>query len=237
MFAPVTPYVGVQPFNDWFTPDTIGRQQLGMIISAVDPYWGGGDFVYVRSNDALVKGSWATWDELWQATLIPSAANQGFPVGVAMAPMSAGKFGWLQVAGLAVYKTGATVAADAAIGIGAAGVAGAFSAGKQLVNVRNRRSATAAITRSAQQTAGSPVLRTTGFDGFFLGMALSGTGIPAGTVVGALDPDGMRIYTGSAVGVTGDKNSTATGQFTLTGTYTGYGAGLIQYPYAQGAIT
>ena len=86
------------------------RQQLGMIISAVDPYWGGGDFVYVRSNDALVKGSWATWDELWQTTLIPSAANQGFPVGVAMAPMSAGKFGWLQVAGLAVYKTGATVA-------------------------------------------------------------------------------------------------------------------------------
>jgi hypothetical protein len=66
-------------------------------------------------------------------------------------------------------------------------------------------------------------------------MALSGTGIPASTVVAALDPDGKRIYMGSAI-ATIDKLATATGSITLTGTYTGFGSGLINNPFAQGAI-
>ena len=69
-----------------------------------------------------------------------------------------------------------------------------------------------------------------------LGMALSGTGIPASTVVAKLDPDGRTIYTGSAIGTLGDKNSTASGTITLTGTYTGYGAGYIQYPSTSSAV-
>ena len=34
-----------------------------------------------------------------------------------------------------------------------------------------------------------------------------------------------------------DKLATASGSITLTGTYTGYGSGLIGFPVAQGAIT
>jgi hypothetical protein len=75
------------------------------------------------------------------------------------------------------------------------------------------------------------VLTTNGYDGFFIGMALSGTGIPASTVVAKLDPDGRTIYTGSAIGTLGDKNSTATGTITLTGTYTGYGMGYLSRPH------
>jgi hypothetical protein len=76
-----------------------------------------------------------------------------------------------------------------------------------------------------------------GYQGFFIGMALTGTaGIPASTVVAKLDPDGRTIYTGSAIGTVGDKNATASGLITLTGTYTGYGQGQINHPFAQGAI-
>lgn len=237
MFAPLTPYAGTQPFNDWFTPDTTQRMPLGTLITAVDPFWGLGEFIYVKSNDSLIKGSVTMWDELYQGVLVPNTANQNFPVGCAMNTFSTGKYGWLQVSGYMVYKTNATVAADAALGITAAGVLGAFAAGKQIVNLRNRKAATATKTVTAGTTNGNGILTTTGYDGFFLGMALSGTGIPASTVVAGLSSDGRTIFTGSAIGTLGDKNSTATGSITLTGTFTGYGAGVGMYPFAQGQIT
>lgn len=237
MFASITPSAGTSPFNDWFVPDTTQRHVLGMTVTAVDPFWGLGKFMYIKSADAIIKGSLVMWDESYNGALLPSTALQGFPFGVAMAPMASGTYGWVQLEGRAVYKTNATVAADAAIAVAAAGIAGTLAAGKQLLGVRNRIAATGTKTVTAQTQNGSGVLVTGGYDGFFLGMALSGTGIPASTVVAGLDPDGKRIYTGSAIATLGDKNATATGSITLTGTYTGYGSGVINNPAAQGAIT
>lgn len=237
MFSQVTPTAGVQPFNDWFAPDTTQRNQLGIAVVGVDPFWGTGEFVYVKSNDAILKGSVVVWDETYQAVLVPNTANQGFPVGVAMAPMASGTYGWVQVSGRAVYKTSATVAADAAIGITAAGILGTLAAGKQILNCRNRVAATGTKTFSAQTFNGlSKLYIPGGYDGIFLGMALSGTGVPASTVVAALAPDGKTVSMGSAIG-TVDKTATASGNITLTGTYTGYGSGILSRPFAQGAIT
>lgn len=237
MFASITPTAGTQPFNDWFLPDTVQRQALGFTVMAVDPFWGTGEFIYVKSADAILKGSLVMWDEAYNGALLPNTTLQGFPFGVAMAPLPSGQFGWLQISGRAVYKTNATVAADAAVAIAAAGIAGASAVSKQLVNVRNRVSATGTTTVSvATQNNSSTLIAQKGYDGFFLGMALSGTGIPASTVVAALDADGKRIYMGSVIG-TIDKVATANGQVTLTGTYTGFGSGVINRPFAQGAIT
>lgn len=236
MFVPVYPFTGALPFNDCFLPDTTQRLPLGTKIEAVDPYWGQGTFLYVKSNDAILKGSFAAWDETFTAVLLPNTANQGFPCGVAMAPSAAGTYGWVQIEGRAVYKTSATVAADAAIGLTAAGIVGANTAGKQILGARNRTPATGTATVSGTTTTGSSVIETTGYAGFFLGMALSGTGIPASTVVAKLDPNGRTIYMGSAIG-TIDKTATASGTVTVTGTYTGYGSGILQAPCAQGAIT
>ena len=246
MFAPLN-FAGVTPFNDFFTPDTTQRQALGLKLSAVDPFWGYGEFIYIKSNDALLKGSLVAYGGVSVAlgvvtrflgVLLPSTTLQGFPFGVAMAPMASGTFGWIQVVGACVYKTSATVAADANVAIAAAGVVGASATGKQLVNVRNTIGATGTQTFIANTVNGTGVVTCRdGFDGAFIGMALSGTGIPASTVVAKLDPDGRTIYTGSAIGTLGDKNSTATGSITLTGTYTGFGQGVVMYPFAQGAIT
>lgn len=238
-------FTGNQPFNDWFAPDTTQRHPLGLKVAAVDEFWGWGEFVYIKSNDAILKGSLVNIGgastalgavTAYLGTLLPSTAGQGFPFGVAMAPMAAGTFGWVQVAGVAVYKTNATVAADTAVAVAAAGIVGTLAAGKQLLGVRNTVAATGTNTVSAGTTNGSYVLNTSGYQGFFLGMALSGTGIPASTVVAKLDPDGKTIYMGSAIGTVGDKLATATGQITLTGTYTGYGQGVISHPFAQGQI-
>ena len=246
MFAVLNSPVGNQPFNDWFTPDTTQRHPLGVKVTAVDEYWGVGEFIYIKSNDAILKGSLVAIGGAtiaagavtsYLGVLLPSTTLQGFPFGVAMAPIPSGSFGWLQVSGVAIYKTSATVAADANVAIAAAGVVGASAAGKQLLGVRNTASATATITAIAGTTSGNGILTTGGYAGFFIGMALSGTGIPASTVVAKLDPDGRTIYTGSAIGTLGDKNSTATGSITLTGTYTGFGQGVISRPCTQSAIT
>lgn len=239
MYSVIAGPAGCQPLNDHFPPDTTQRHILGTKVTAVDPYWGFGEFIYVKSNDAILKGSACALGTppTYLATLTPNTANLGQPIGFAIAPMASGTYGWLQISGATVVKTNATVAADAAIGITAAGILGTLAAGKQVLNAHNVKSATATVTVTADTVTGSYVLSTSGYDGFFLGAALSGTGIPASTVAAKMDPDGRRIYMGSAVGTVGDKLATATGTITLTGTYTGYGLLNTRYPFGQGAIT
>lgn len=237
MFAAIGSQAGTQPFNDWFAPDTTQRHLLGYKVTAVDPYWGLGVFMYVKSGDAILKGSLVAWDEAYLGGLLPSAVTQGFPWGVAMAPMASGTYGWIQLEGRVVYKTNATVAADGVVAVAAAGILGATATGKQLIGVRNRVPDTGTKTVTAQTETGTNVLKTSGYDGFFIGMALSGTGIPASTVVAGLSADGKTILTGSAIGTFGDKNSTATGSITLTGTYTGYGSGMINNPGCMQIVT
>lgn len=237
MYAVTSNLIGNQPFNDWFSPDTTQRFNLGIKVDAVDPFWGWGEFVYAKASGSVAKGLVCVLDDAFLAVGVPNATLQGFPVFVAMAQMATLTFGWFMKSGYAVYATTATVAADAAIGITGVGTVGANTAGKQIVGVRNRKSATAttAITGVAT-TNGSSVLVTKGYDGWFTGMALSGTGIPASTLVAKLDPDGRTVYMGSAIG-TIDKTATATGSVTVTGTFTAFGAGIINSPFAQGAIT
>ena len=237
MWSTISPLAGTQPQADFAVTDTTQREPLGTTITAVDPFWGAGKFIYLKSNDAVLKGSLVMWDEVYQGVLLPNTTLQGFPFAVAMNNAASGNYFWAQLEGRCVYKNSATVAADAAVAIAAAGIGGASAAGKQLVNFRQRISATGTKTLSVTTVTNSSVLlATSGYDGFFLGMAVTGTGIPASSVVAAMDPDGKRFSIGSAIG-TVDKLATATGSITATGTYTGYSSAMICNPFAQGAIT
>ena len=236
-WATISPTAGTQAQGDFQVPDTVQREPLGTTITAVDPYWGTGKFVYLKSNDAVLKGSLVMWDETYQAALLPNTTLQGFPFAVAMSPAASGTYFWAQTEGRCVYKNSATVAADAAVAISAAGIGGASAAGKQLVNFRQRVSATGTVVKTGGTVNGTSVLTfTQGYDGFFLGMAITGTGIPASSVVAVMDPDGKRFSIGSAIG-TVDKLATATGSTSITGTYTGFSSAIINNPFAQGAIT
>ena len=239
MFAAISGVVGTQPFNDWFTPDTVQREPLGMIVMAVDPFWGTGEFIYLKApNDAtVIKGSVVTWNELMVSVLLPTAAGQGFQCGVAMAPAPANTYYWAQISGYSIMKSTSDVAADAAVAIAGTGLAGALANGKQIVNARARKANAATKTVTASVPNNSAVITCpAGYDGIFLGMALSGTGIAASTVAAGLDPDGKRIYLGSVIGTIGDKLTTAAGSITLTGTFTGYLGVVINRPFAQGQV-
>lgn len=237
MFAAIG-FAGNQPFNDWFEPDTTQRMPLGLKLNAVDEYWGFGEFVYVKANATMEKGSLVQWDASYQVTDLPSTANMGRRFAVLMNSMTAGQYGWACISGMSVpVSASASVAADTAVGIGTAGTAGTNSAGKQLLGIHNLRASTATVVLTNVQTRnGSAILKTNGYAGWFLGMALSGTGVPASTVVARLYSDGKTVAMGSAIG-TVDKLATATGAVSVTGTYTGYLGMSLGYPFTQGAIT
>lgn len=235
MFAPIN-FAGATPFNDWFAPDTTQRHPLGMELDAYDPWWGYARFRYVKSNGTILKGSLCVVGTAptHLATLTPTTVNLGQEQCVAMAPMASGTYGWVQTVGNAIYILSATAAADAAVGIhtSAGSLTGTIVAGRGIIGIHHYKAPTATLTWTANTTNGTGVIKVpSGYDGAFIGMALSGTGVPASTVVAKLDPDGQTIYTGSAIGTLGDKNSTATGSITLTGTYTGYGMGYLSRPH------
>ena len=239
MFSAIEGFAGTQPFNDWFTPDTVQRHVLGTCVKAVDPFWGMGEFVYLKApNDAtVIKGSLVTWNELFVSVLLPTTAGQGFSFGVAMAPAIANTFYWAQISGYSIMKQTSDVAADVACAVAGTGLVGALANGKQLCNARVRKAAAATKTVTASVPNNSSYLVCpAGYDGLFLGMALSGTGIAASTVVAGLDPDGKKVYLGSAIGTIGDKLTTAAGSITLTGTFTGYLGVVINRPFAQGQV-
>jgi hypothetical protein len=240
MFAPISGNAGIQPINDWFFPDTTQRHPLGFTITAIDPFWGEGRFVYVKSNDVILKGSILVIDEQYTATLLPSATLQGFSWGVAMNMMAAGTYGWMQVEGRAVYATNATVAADGVLAIAAAGILGATATGKQVIGIRNRKAATGteAILNVNTTSGSATLLCTNGFDGLFLGAAVSGTGIPASSIIVKLMADGKTALMGTTLAnpPVANKLATASGSITLTAAYTGLGSGIINNPGCMMAV-
>lgn len=235
------PLIGSQPIGNYFTPDTTQRQPLGSILSADDPFWGGGEYVYGKANATLNQGQLCVWDSSWQFTACANTANQGRSVAFATYPMTSGQFGWFKVSGRCVANSTASVAAGTTTGITAAGQLGANSAGKQLLNAVVDQAATATITKANAVTRnGSPLLQVPNSDGLFVGLAISGTGIPASTYIGAISSDG-RTITMTQSDLATAQNATATGAITVTGTMndgtTYYNVVQCDRPFAQGAIT
>lgn len=237
------PLIGVQPISNYFAPDTTQRMPLGAIVAADDPFWGGGEYIYLEANATLNQGAAVTWNAAvgFLAINLPNTANQGCAVAWALYPMTSGQYGWFKLSGQIVANCTASVAAGTTVGITAAGQLGANSAGKQILGATSVQAATATITKANAVTRnGSPLLQVPNSDGLFVGLAISGTGIPASTYIGAISSDG-RTLTMTQSDLATAQNATATGSITLTGTMndgtTFYNVLYSDRAFAQGAIT
>lgn len=233
--------LGAPQLNAYFPLDNVEAMRPGFLVSAQDPYWGNREFVYARYNGtirqfglcvaipALVAGRFR-----YEMTEVPNTANLGRPLHVAMRDGVAGNFGWFCVTGLTPVNCTASVAADTAIGIAAAGQGGANAAGKQLLNARSIVAATATVAKVCQGNAGSLELQIPGPEGWFAGVYLSGTGIAAATTVTQIDASGTRATLSAAL--TAQINGG-----TVTGTYNNavvfYNVAHLNRVSAQGAIT
>ena len=237
--ATLYPKLGTVPVGNFFIPDSTQRHKLGEIIAVADPYWGGQEVIYlaIPTSTALKVGHAVVWDNTNNIVALPNTANLGMPVAFALNAVASDasnvQYGWFLVSGRFPAYSNASVAAAAAIGVVAAGQLGAVANGKQILNARVAAAATTTVAKTNTNTqSGSTLLRcsSAGTDGWFVGVALTGTGIAASTVITAIDPDNRTVTMNNA--------ATATGSVTVTGTYndgTAYWNVLTaDRPFAQG---
>lgn len=119
------------------TVDTVQEFQLGTVVAAVDPVYGGGEFVYLKGVASTVVGSVVTFDQLaGTSTLWAGTANKSYPLAFATAATVANTYGWYQVAGAVVAAISGTVAAGDNAFFQAAGVVSTTPvAGKQVLGM------------------------------------------------------------------------------------------------------
>jgi hypothetical protein len=227
------PAVGFPAINFGYVPDTTQRYALGTIVSAVDNFWGGGEFIYGKNNNggALNTGQLCVFDSAFNFVQVPNSANQARAVAGAYQNFTSNlTFGWFQLSGQVILAAGASVAAGTPFGITAAGQVGASSAGKEIENAASSQPSTnTVVIAGGNTTNGSPILQVPKSDGWFPGVTLSGTGIPGATTVSAIDPSGRFV--------TMSNNATATGTASITGTYTNFIIAAAGRMFAQGRIT
>jgi hypothetical protein len=238
-YSQITPVIGQVQQGYLNTVDTVQREQLGTIISAVDNYYGFGEFQYVQfpASAAITQGQVVVISGFggssgYSAAVATNAANTGRGIAVAInsvASSSSVQYGWVQISGAAVIKATASVAAGTTFGIDATtgGQVTANSAGRQVLNAVSLAPSTFNVVKTAVLTNGSPLIRVPNVDGVVPGFAVSGTGV-SGTVV-SVDPDN-RTVTLSA-------NASAGGNSSVTFTATGFIIAQINRSFLQGAIT
>ena len=244
-FSQVTPVIGQfqQSIQGVNVVDTIKREILGTVITAVDNYWGFGEFMYVAfpASAAITQGQVVVVSGVgqnstdtagYQCSVATVAPNTGRPIAVAINPVAsvaATQYGWIQVSGNAIIKAVASVPAGTTFGIDVTtpGSVNATTAGRQVLNAVAVAPSTTTVVKTATLTNGSPVVNTSDASGLFPGAALSGTGV-SGTIL-FVDYDNRR-FTMSA-------NATAGGTSVVTATYTGFIVGQINRAFLQGAIT
>jgi hypothetical protein len=94
--------------SDIAAVDSTQNHPLGYRVRALDPVYGHGEFVYVKGVASCAAGSVVTFNAYSGVTALATARSKG-NIGVAMAALVAGTYGFVQVAGAAVAKSGAAV--------------------------------------------------------------------------------------------------------------------------------
>ena len=213
----------------------------GTIMTTIDPFRGGGEVIRLRvpaNTTAIPTGGAAIWTPNFDYAILPNTTLLGQSVAFAVnaVPLNAGfdQYAWFYIGGVVPCYSNASVAANTAIGIAAAGQLGANAASKQILNARVSAAATTTVVKANCSTvSGSPTLRVPNTDGWFIGVYLSGTGIAAGATVTAIDSSGTLV--------TMSANATATGGASVTATYNNstnfWNVCQINRPMAQGPIT
>ncbi|MEF8758315.1 MAG: hypothetical protein V5B36_00885 [Candidatus Accumulibacter sp. UW25] len=140
---------------DFTNVDTTPKFPIGTRTRGIDPVYGEGEFIYLKGVASTAVGLAATYNLNANTTTLTVAGARG-PVAVAMAATVASTYGWYQVYGAAIVKTGtilankalyvtatpgslddAVVAGDMIVGAVSATADGTPSAGYAIVQLAN----------------------------------------------------------------------------------------------------
>jgi hypothetical protein len=95
---------GSQPIA---TTSTVQNHPTGKIVTAKDPTYGEGEFIYLKGVANTVVGSIVTYKGSDGSTVLSTTSgvvNGGAPLAVAMSANVASQWGWYQIAGDAIIK-------------------------------------------------------------------------------------------------------------------------------------
>lgn len=110
--------------------ETTQKHPLGTIITAKDPTYGSGEFIYLKGIGSTVVGSIVNYDDSFTTALNTTALDTPRPLAVAMSANVASQYGWYQISGLAVVtKANTTSLAKGAKLASSAGLAIAIASG------------------------------------------------------------------------------------------------------------
>ena len=152
-YAVTTPEAGTQPIAN---TETTQKHPLGKVVHAVDPTYGGGEFIYLLGVASTAVGSIVTYDaSTYQTVLSAVGGNIPRPVAVAMSANGAAAYGWYQISGVAVCAKTCTVslAAGAAVGVLTTGLIAGTGSGKEIQG--------AVVAAVASATAGRTTVKVT----------------------------------------------------------------------------
>lgn len=217
----------------------------GSLYTAEDPVWGPGEVVFARAGGTIPLANLTVLTTVWDATnkvftynmvVAPNTANTGRPCYIYLGntQITVGQYGWFLATGRYPVSSNATVAADVAVGVVAAGQIGAFAAGKEVNNARVATPATNTVTATAAggSTGGNQIFLTS-TQGFFPGVYVSGTGVGAAAICSFVDPLGRYILVTVV--------NTAAPSGTITATYNNatifYNVLEVNRSFMQGQIT
>jgi hypothetical protein len=160
--ATVSALVGAQPLSNSSnisvevadaTSGYVPKIPVGTIANFVDPYWGGLECIRlsIPVSTAVRVGTLSTLTATGSFVAVPNTANLGQSVAVCASDVPSNatyvQYAWFVIAGRFPVLSGASVAADTAFGITAAGSAGAIAAGKQILNARVQVAATTTVVK------------------------------------------------------------------------------------------
>lgn len=228
------PLVGHQPISNFLIPDTVQSHKLGTIMGYSDPHFGGGEAIYLQApaSVALSVGSCVTYslaNAFVSSLVVNDNSNAGSPVAFAInavASSASAQYYWAAISGSFPAHAASDVAAGAGVGIAGTGQVGALAAGKALGNIGSVGAfATTVAKTNTQVTNGSKVLKVTNTDGWWVGLTVSGTGIPASSEITVIDSDNRTV--------TMSETATASGVVTVTGTFTDRILVQFNRPYAM----
>lgn len=145
--TPVAGYPGITAV------DVSAKIPLGTIVTAVDPTYGEGEFIYLKGVTSTVVGAMVTYAATThQTALSPDTAGIGSSFAFAMAATTAtAKYGWYQIEGLTVAKK-TNVSWEPQKAVYQSGTTGrvmdTVASGKQVAGARSANLATVTTTTS-----------------------------------------------------------------------------------------
>lgn len=220
MYTFTSSYSGSQPIEGVSKTQQV---PYGTMVSALDPVWGGGEFIYGKAGAAIRPGALCILNITFNATLdeytfsfseATNVLNSGFQIFVNIGEAKAtDEFGWFAMSGFTPLFCNALLTSGVPVGQVAGGQAGVPIAGRQLLGIRVHQGGTQALVKPlCRGKPNDDIIQFRDWGGLFVGGYLSGAGVGTGAQITALDSTNgtARVsVANTAAGVGGNVTQTA----------------------------